>query len=253
MPIPNRKINGVVFEDYIYQWKGDSSIRPTNTYTKQGCIRNCGFCGRIYKGIRAKTPEQVFNEDKTLVEEFGVNLIYENSDTYFSDKRWIKQFKDIYEKNNGLPVKYWTFCNIQDIDKETVEIMSKFNVEIIGVGIESGNEEIRRTIGKNFTNKQVLEAAEMLGKAGIKMEDAYILGLPGENENTIKETYRLSRQVAERCEVYNRGFSLMLPLPGSPIWKKMMQIPELQIKYGQEYKFDIGELRKDYINNFCKL
>lgn len=252
-PVPNRRINGIVFEDYIHQWKGDSFIRPTNTYTKQGCIRNCGFCGRIYKGIRAKTPQQVFEEDKTLVEEFGVNFIYENSDTYFFDKKWLRQFKEVYDKNGGLPVKYWAFCNIQDIDKETVEIMSKLNVHIIGIGIESGNETVRRGIGKNFTNKQVFEAAKMLGEAGIKMEDAYILGLPGETEDTLRETYELSEKVAESCDIYNRGFSLMLPLPGSPIWEKMMQIPELKEKYGDRYKFDIEELRRDYIKSFCRL
>ncbi|GAH75286.1 unnamed protein product, partial [marine sediment metagenome] len=79
-------------------------------------------------------------------------------------------------------------------------------------------------------------------------------GLIGESEKTIKDTYFLSQKVSELCEAKKeKKFSLILPLPGAPIWSKMMQVPELQAKYGQEYRFDIEELRKDYLSHFCNL
>jgi len=253
LPIPHRKIKGINLEKYIDFWVGDSSIRATNTFTKRGCNRACSFCARIDKGIRARTPEQVFEEDKKLVEEFKVNYIWEMSDTYFTDINWLRRFRKIYESNGGLPVKYWAFCDIRDINKETVEIMSALNVDKVCVGIESGNEEIRRNNGKNFTNKEVYEAVKLLGKAGITLEDSYVLGLMGENEETIKQTYKLSQQVAKLCKTERTAYNLILPLPGSPIWQRMMQIPALQSKYGQEYRFDVEELRKDFISYFCNL
>ncbi|GAH69168.1 unnamed protein product, partial [marine sediment metagenome] len=95
LPIPNRKVKGISLEDYILSFKssplfGDftSGRRPTNVHTMRGCNRSCSFCGRIFKGIRSRTPEQVFEEDKKLIEEFEVNYIYETSDTYFTDINW---------------------------------------------------------------------------------------------------------------------------------------------------------------------
>ncbi len=251
LPIPNRRI--INMEQYITSWDGDPSIRPTNTYTKRGCDRACSFCARIHKGIRTRTPEQVFEEDKKLVEEFGVNYIFEMADTYFTDMNWLKRLREVYEYNGGLPAKYWVFCSLDDINPETVEIMKDLNVDTVCVGIESGSEEIRKNNGKNFTNKEIFEAAKRLGRTGIKLVDSYIIGLIGESEETVKETYLLSKKVAELCEVRNRGYSLILPLPGSPIWKRMMRIPELQAKYGHKYSFDTEELRRDYISHFCNL
>jgi radical SAM superfamily enzyme YgiQ (UPF0313 family) len=93
-----------------------------------------------------------------------------------------------------------------------------------------------------------------LGQAGIKLQDNYLLGLIGESQETVQDTYRLAKKVAETCQVASiRGFHLILPTPGSPIWAKMMQIPELRTKYGEDYKFNIEELRRDYINHFCNL
>jgi radical SAM superfamily enzyme YgiQ (UPF0313 family) len=251
LPIPNRRINGINLEDYIASWPGAS--RPTNTYTKKGCERACSFCARTDKKIRSRTPKQVFEEDEMLVDEFGINYILEMSDTYFTDITWLRRFREIHDKNGGLPVRYWAFCDIRDVNPETVGIMRNVNVGGTCIGLESGNEEIRRKNGKPFTNEQIYNAVEQLGKAGITLEDSYILGLIGENEETVKQTYQLSKQVAQLCETEGTSFSLILPLPGSPIWRRMMQVPELKAKYGDKYKFNVEELRKDYIDNFCFL
>ena len=175
------------------------------------------------------------------------------ADTYFTDLDWSKRFRDVYKFNGGLSVKYWAFCDIRDINTEIVEIMKDINVDRVCVGIESGNEEIRRENGKSFTNKNVYNAVQQLGKRAITLEDSYVIGLMGESEETVRETYQLSRQVAQLCKTERTSYSLILPLPGSPLWGKMMQIPKLLSKYGHEYRFNVEELRRDYISHFCKL
>lgn len=250
LPIPNRGIGRLNLEEYIASF-GGSTLRPTNAHTRKGCTRLCSFCGRIDKSIRTRTPGQVYEEDRFLADKFKVNYVFETSDTFFIDKEWLRNLRDVYQERGKLPLKYSTFCDIRDINSETVETMKYLGVDTIVVGIESGSEKIRRESGKLFNNQKVLEAAKLLGNADITLQDSYVLGLPGETEETVEETRALSRKVAENCKTFNRGFSVIIPLPGSPIWGKMMQVPELKKKYGDEYAFNVEELRADYLRHFC--
>ncbi len=261
LPIPNRRSRGINLEDYISNFSKIPLIgefakgrRPSNVQSIRGCNHACSFCGRIYKGGRMRHPEQVYEEDKMLVETSGVNYIYETADSFFMNKPWLKEVVEVYRKRGRLPVNYWALCHIQDIDWETIEAMKFFNVDMVNVGIESGNEEVRRENGKCFSDDEIFRATSLLGQAGIKLQDNYLLGLIGESQETIQDTYRLAKKVAETCQVASiRGFHLILPTPGSPIWAKMMQIPEFRAKYREDYKFDIEELRRDYLTHFCNL
>lgn len=257
LPIPNRNINGINMEKYIQTWnkvwENDSFIRTSSVYSKKGCPRLCSFCARIDKGVRERTPQQSFDEYQLLVEKYNVNYIYEVCDTFFSSVDWLREFRQIYEKNGGLNARIWAFADIRDISEETVEHMAAIGVYMVLIGIETGNERIRRINGKEFSNEDVLNAVKLLGKNGIKVSDSYILGLIDETPKTISDTIELSKRIGKYCEQVDTAFSIILPLPGSVIWKKMMQIPELNEKYSEDYEFNVDELREDYLSYFCKL
>jgi len=255
LSVPDRRIEGIDLERYTQswdkEWDPEKRFRPTSAYTKKGCPRRCSFCGRIDKKVRQRTPEQAFAEYKMLTEEFGINYIYELNDTHFWDKEWMREFRQVYEKEGCLDAKFWAFADVRDIDEETVAHMEAIGVYMVCVGIESGNEEIRMRNNKQFTNEQVLEVCRLLGKYGIKVSDVYILGLMGETQETIADTISLSQQVKNVCQTIDTGFCNITPLPRSTIWGEMMQIPELQRKYGNEYKFEVKEVRGDYLHYFC--
>ena len=257
LPIPNRDLKGINIEKYIQTWnkvwENNKSIRASSVFSKKGCPRLCSFCARIDKGVREKTPQQSFDEYKLLVERYNVNYIYEVCDTFFSSAEWLREFRRIYDKNGGLNAKIWAFADIRDINEETVEHMAAIGVYMILTGIETGNEEIRRRNGKRFSNEDVLNAVKLLGKNGIKVSDSYIFGLIGETPKTINDTMGLSKKLGKYCEQVDTGFSIILPLPGSIIWKEMMQIPGLEEKYSEEYEFNVDELREDYLKHFCRI
>lgn len=257
LPIPNREINGINVEDYVKSWnkvwEKDKAIRATSTFSKKGCPRLCSFCGRIDRKVRERTPMQAFNEYKLLVEKYNINYIYEVCDTFFSSIKWLREFRKIYEKNGRLPAKIWAFADIRDINKESVKHMKAIGVYMVLIGIETGNDEIRKINNKNYSNKDVINAVKLLGENGIKVSDSYILGLIGESPKTIQDTINLSKEIDKYCERVDTAYSIILPLSGSIIWKKMMQITELKEKYSGEYEFDVGQLREDYLKYFCKL
>ena len=82
------------------------------------------------------------------------------------------------------------------------------------VGIESGNETIRRDIlGRKGSNDLIKNAIELLNKHDIRVSTFNMIGLPGETRNNIFETIKLNKELhVEANNVY-----IVYPYPGTPL------------------------------------
>lgn len=271
---------GINMESYLASWDKSYDVfpgrktRPISTYTKKGCLFDCSFCARIDKSLRTRTPRQAYEDYRRLV-ALGANYIYEVNDSHLFDaqqtRNWLRQFKEIYVAEGGLDAKLWFFADPRHITPETVEIMRTIGVYEVLMGFESGSREIREKImaKQSLSNDRIVEKAGMLYDAGIRLSDSYILGLPGENDDTIKKTIELAAEIVQKYPglVTDRAYNIMLPLPDDrrndplnqgkkrpqSIWEMMMGVPELRQRYGGHYEFDIGTLRLDYFRHFTSI
>jgi radical SAM superfamily enzyme YgiQ (UPF0313 family) len=83
------------------------------------------------------------------------------------------------------------------------------------LGVEAGNEEVRKRINKNISTARYVQVIDELRKADIKVLCSYVLGNPGESYAQIKETIALSLNLkANYAQYYN-----MTALPQSPIFQ----------------------------------
>ncbi|MFH0714319.1 MAG: cobalamin-dependent protein, partial [Candidatus Diapherotrites archaeon] len=121
LPVPNRELNGIDLEKYIACYDKDKETRPTSAYTQKGCPRQCSFCARIDKVVRKRTPKQAFEEYQFLSENYGINYVFEVTDTWFSDLDWLESFAKLYEKEGGLDLQIKAFADIRDINVKAVE------------------------------------------------------------------------------------------------------------------------------------
>jgi radical SAM superfamily enzyme YgiQ (UPF0313 family) len=81
--------------------------------------------------------------------------------------------------------------------------------------VESANPDILRRIRKRITPEQVVEAVRMAVDAGIKPHASFILGLPGETPETMKETADFGEHIKSLGAIY--GFHLLAPFPGTEV------------------------------------
>jgi anaerobic magnesium-protoporphyrin IX monomethyl ester cyclase len=93
--------------------------------------------------------------------------------------------------------------------------MKKAGCVLISYGIESGNQNILDFAHKNIVVKQSIDAVQMTKAVGIEVLSYFILGLPGENFNTIEQTIKL----AISLESDYTQFSLATPFPGTPLFE----------------------------------
>ncbi len=86
---------------------------------------------------------------------------------------------------------------------------------MICYGIESGDQKILSVIKKNVTLENIEKAIRWTNEAGILVLGVFILGIPGENEETLRNTLAF----AKRLPLYRVIFNILQPLPGSEIYK----------------------------------
>jgi len=91
----------------------------------------------------------------------------------------------------------------------------------VSFGIETANPQILKTIKKGITLKQVEDAVDMCKRAAILPFASFILGLPGESPQTIKETMEFGNRL--KTQGLSFGFHLLAPFPGSEIRESSKQ------------------------------
>lgn len=230
--------------------------RPLSSFTKKGCPmrqndKGCSFCSRTDTRLRSKTPEQVYNEFQYLV-SLGTDRIEEFSDSWLYDRKWLKKLTNLVDTNGhwGVPVR--VYADTRHFNPEIIELCKKIGIDSVILGIESGNEVILRQNGKPNTTKQILYCADLLGKSGIRASPSYVVGLIGESERTIDDTFRIADQIKAMCEIEMSYFSIMTPFPGSKAWEMLRTDPEMRDKHSG-YKLDAEELQRDFIERYTHL
>jgi radical SAM superfamily enzyme YgiQ (UPF0313 family) len=123
----------------------------------------------------------------------------------------------ILERGLCMP---WT-CNsrVDFVDPEMLRLMAQAGCRWISWGIESGSEQVLRRVRKGITVEQVERALQWAREAGIRNWGYFIIGLPGETEETIKQTIRLSKRLPMDLVL----FHIAAPYPGSPLFFEVVE------------------------------
>lgn len=179
----------------------------------RGCPGRCIFClvGEVSgKKLRTRSVENVLEEIKLCVEDYQIRTFFFRADTFTWRRSWVVNF---CQKLIGLGVKirWGTNSRVDTLDRELVFLMKKAGCDIIGLGIESGSQEILTKMGKGTSLSEAKLAVNLCQEAGIKTLLFFILGLPWENAKTVRETIDFAKELPGTF--YN--FSLAYPFPGT--------------------------------------
>ncbi len=174
-------------------------------YSTRGCPALCTFClwPQTFDDHRwrQRSVADVRKEVEWALDAFkpqGLQEIFFDDDTFtFNPKRMIEMsaaFK---------PLKFqWSSTSRAHLDYETLRTMRDAGCRLLIVGFESGNEGILKNIKKGITAKRSLEFVKDCKRAGIKVHADFIIGLPGETRDTIKETIAYAKEMdAETLQV----------------------------------------------------
>jgi anaerobic magnesium-protoporphyrin IX monomethyl ester cyclase len=193
--------------------------RPIGTLmSSRGCPFRCTFCCRAIFGssCRFRQPKKVADELEILVRKFGAKEIRIWDDTFNADPgRTIAICEEIIRRN--LNVSWTCLARVNFAFPDVLAAMKKAGCWQISYGVESGNNEILKNIKKGITVEMVAEAIKATKKAGISSLGFFILGLPGETEETMRQTINFAKSLPLDAA----NFTICTPFPGTEIYQMM--------------------------------
>ena len=183
--------------------------------TSRGCAYNCKFCKDPGKNKYREYPfENIIEQIRFLVNEKGIEWLSFVDDTFtYNRERILKLCQWI--KDEKIDFK-WTCCTRADtLDEELIKTMYDAGFRYAILGVEAGDEEIRKQINKNISNAEYIHIINSLKENGVRVLCSYVLGNPNETYEQIYETINFSLKLkADYAQYYN-----MTALPQSPIFR----------------------------------
>jgi hopanoid biosynthesis associated radical SAM protein HpnJ len=189
-------------------------------YTGRGCRSRCTFClwpqtvgGHRY---RTRSPESVLEEVKWIKENMPeVKEIMFDDDT-FTDFR--PRAEEIARGLGKLGVT-WS-CNAKaNVPYSTLKIMKENGLRLLLVGYESGDDQILLNIKKGLRTDIARRFSEDCHQLGITVHGTFILGLPGETQETIAKTIAFAKEI----NPHTIQVSLAAPYPGTRLYEQAVQ------------------------------
>jgi hopanoid biosynthesis associated radical SAM protein HpnJ len=186
-------------------------------YTSRGCPARCTFClwPQTYSGqkMRTRSPQSVYEEVKWIKENLPqVRDISFDDDTFSADRTHARAVAELI-KPLGVS---WVINARANCDYETLKLMRDAGLHHVIVGFESGNEQILKNIKKGVTKEQAIQFVKHCKELGITIHGAFIMGLPGETRETIRETI----DYAKKLDLESIQVSLASPYPGTEFWEQ---------------------------------
>jgi radical SAM superfamily enzyme YgiQ (UPF0313 family) len=189
---------------------------PVSMTTSRGCPFSCIFCvGRKMSGkkVRYRNPLRVVDEMKGLA-ALNFHQINIADDLFTANSKHCIAVCDEITKRN-LDIKWTAFARVDTVSKNLLERLNAAGCHTLSFGIESANPKILETIKKGITIPQVLNAVNLCKASGITTQASFILGLPGETPETLKETVDFGKKLKEMG--VHHGFHLLAPFPGTTV------------------------------------
>ncbi len=172
----------------------------------RGCPFNCSFCdrdNRMGKKWRARSPENIVEEIKTIQEEYGIDEFMFFDDNFTIDKDWIYQLCRLIEKNN-LKILWECRTRVDLVNKLMLQMMKKAGCYRIRFGFEAGDNQILKLLKKGITVEQSLACAKLCKEVGMEMFGYFMMGSPYETPATLKKTLNLALKINSDFALFSK-------------------------------------------------
>jgi anaerobic magnesium-protoporphyrin IX monomethyl ester cyclase len=217
MPFPARHIvKGEGYRAGIY-----SGGYPTAMVSSRGCPYRCTFClwpDSMYgHKFRARSAENVVDEIEQAVRTYGHDEIYFDDDTFTIDRQRVMDItRLIRERGLDKEVEWIAQCRVDTVDREMLEAMKAANCGYILYGVESGSPQMLKKMKKGITLDKARAAFALTRAVGIKTQAFFLFGMPGETQETIRETI----EFAKGLNASSTQFAVAIPHPGTALYEE---------------------------------
>ncbi len=189
----------------------------------RGCPNACAYCAQLKKSghQRLRDSNNVVDNIENLINKYNFRAFrYAGSSTPYH------HMKDIAQEmiNRNLKLIYSSFGHARE-EFDDFAILKKSGLSTLLIGIESGSQEILDKINKGNLTNQIENTFNKVHERGIFTVGSVIVPLPGETDDSLKETFDLLLKI--------KPSSVFLSFPGLYPGTQWAKNPQ---KFGFEMK-----------------
>ena len=194
-----------------------------NIFSSRGCPFLCTFCsshsvhGRKVYNI---SLEPFLNEIEFLHKTHGIEYFSIDDDIFNADKkRLIKLLRSVRKISPSIEIECPSGFAISLMDEEMISVLKETGFKWVQIAIESGNQETLKSIRKPLKLEKAVDIINLLQKYEIYTRAFFILGIPGETKEQMKNTidFMLCNRI-NWCSI-----SLAKPLGGSEMYATCLE------------------------------
>lgn len=179
--------------------------------TDFGCPYTCSFC---FNGKWAHKLRDIDNAMQELryLRQTGIKELWIKDLTFGVNRQHTTDFLNRLIQEN-LKFDWVTLSRVDVMDEEMLTLMSRAGCHTIQFGVESVDQDILNSIEKGIEPARVKEVFALCRRLGIRTLAHFILGLPGETE----ETARASIEYAKELDPDFVSFNVAAPRMGTDL------------------------------------
>ncbi len=187
----------------------------------RGCPFQCSFCDApttTGRKIRFRSPELAVEDIRHNYEKYGVRSFTFRDSTFSANRNWVIKFCEAVIKS-GMKIHWRVGTRVNCVDDELLKIMKRAGCYIINFGVESGHPQILKNIMKGTTLEEIYRAHELTRKHGIRTYSTFLVGSPGETEETMQTTIDLAKRIRPSLAM----FFVTTAFPGTLIYEQAVK------------------------------
>ncbi len=225
-------------------------LNPSNANTillegSRGCLYTCSYCyyHKSAKGIRNFDANWIIRHFEWSIEQKIKEIIF--IDPSFLARPDIDSLlKAISTMNKERKIELFAEINAEHCNKKRAKLLAEAGFVQVEVGLQSTNPVVLRNINRSYNIKKFVEGAKWLRNNDIKVTLDLIVGLPGDNLESIIRSidFVVENGLCDELNLYPLSI-----LPGTEIRKKAEKLGLKYMKRPPYYAFETKDMKTEDI------
>jgi radical SAM superfamily enzyme YgiQ (UPF0313 family) len=183
--------------------------------TSRGCPYQCSYCDRsVFKrSYRYNSAEYIYEHMKHLRGRFGVRHINIYDDLFTAHRPRIESLCEMLT-TRPLGLQFNCAVRVGQTDEDLLKSLKRAGCLMVSIGIESADPTLLKRHKSGVDLNDVRDTVARIQAAGLRAKGLFMMGLPGETEETIRTTgdFILSLRLDDM------NMAKFTPFPGAPLW-----------------------------------
>jgi anaerobic magnesium-protoporphyrin IX monomethyl ester cyclase len=159
--------------------------------TSFGCPFKCSYCIGSILAPKFREPENAADEIAYLHESFGIREYLVKDLTFAASRPHAEMFLEALMKKK-MNIEWLCLSRTDVLDEELLDRMARAGCHTIQFGVESASRDILENVNRKTDHDTAKRIFTYCRKKGIRTLAHFIIGLPGETEETFRETMNLA-------------------------------------------------------------